>query len=226
MILHFGLFFFATVVPPALWHKSAKTDKHPDLSGTQGFYASGILGIVPFPWKAVAIGGAVLVGAAVLVKRHDEAAPKAPKRIALIGDSYAVGLGPELAKIFPEFKFEGYVGSHTWEWANHNDACGQCGDWITAFKPDVVLVSLGVNDGNSSNSGHYQTVMKGIQKIGARVVWIEPPAAVNVPAARKAIAALGVKTVPATNTPLAADGLHPKSYAPWAQEIAGVVRNA
>ena len=174
-----------------------------------------------FPWKAVAIGGAVLgaVGIAVAATRK----PTKLGRVALIGDSYAVGLGPELAKLFPDFKFEGHVGTTTWQWANHNEACGACGDWLTAYKPDVVLVSLGVNDGNSSNTGHYQTIVNSLQKIGARVVWIEPPAAVSTKS-RYTIATLGVPVIPGTTTQLASDGLHPQSYAPWAQQIAEAIR--
>ena len=174
-------------------------------------------------WKAIAIGGAVVgaVGIAVLVKRTP-ATVTAP-RIALIGDSYAVGLGPELAKLLPDIRGEGHVGTNTSQWANHSVACGHCGDWLTSFKPDVVLVSLGVNDGATPNSANYQTIVRALHGLGARVVWIEPPAGVNAPAVRAAIASLGVQTVPATQSPLASDGLHPKNYGPWAQEIMAAV---
>lgn len=175
-----------------------------------------------FPWKAAAVVGAILGTVGLIVAARSRQAP-ATRRVALIGDSYAVGLGPELAKLFPEFQYEGHVGTKTWEWANQSLACGNCGDWIAAYKPDVVLVSLGVNDSSSSNKGHYQSIVKSIQNIGSRVVWIEPPASVQTPA-RKMIAALGVQTIQSTTTPLAADGLHPASYAPWAAEIARAIR--
>jgi hypothetical protein len=176
-----------------------------------------------FPWKAVVIGGAVAGGIGALVLATlSSTRPTPPKRVALIGDSYAVGLGPELAKLFPDFKYAGVVGTNTSQWANHNAACGTCGDWLTTFKPDVVLVALGVNDGATPNPANYQTAVKGIHGIGARVIWIEPPAGVNAPAVRSIIDSLGVQTVPATTVPLA-DGLHPKSYAQWAQEISTVV---
>ena len=212
------------IVPLALWHKDASVSNTCKISDIAGFSRSSILEDVKRPWKAVAIGSAVLgaIGIGVLARRK----PAPPKRVALIGDSYAVGLGPELDKLIPDFRAEGHVGTTTWQWANHNDECGTCGDWLTAFKPNIVLVSLGVNDGTAPNLGHYQTIVRGLQGIGARVIWIEPPAAVSAPAARRAIASLGVQTVPATTTPLASDGLHPKSYGPWSQEIAGVVRNA
>ena len=172
---------------------------------------------------AIAIGGAALtaVGIAVLFGRKKPTLPST-KRVALIGDSYAVGLGPELAKIFPDLHGEGHIGTNTSQWAHHTAACGGCGDWLTTFKPDVVLVSLGVNDGSTPNPANYQTIVRGLHGLGARVVWIEPPAAVKT-ASRNVIASLGVPTVPATNTPLANDGLHPKSYSAWAQEIARTV---
>jgi lysophospholipase L1-like esterase len=178
-------------------------------------------------WKPFAIGGAILggVGALVLIGRGSKPSSTAPRRVALIGDSYAVGLGPELAKLFPGFKYSGVVGTNTSQWANHSAACGTCGDWLTTFKPDVVLVSLGVNDGSAPNAANYQTITKALHGIGARVVWIEPPAGVNAPTVRAAIASLGVNTVPATQTPLAADKLHPtgNGYHVWAQEIAQTV---
>jgi lysophospholipase L1-like esterase len=177
-----------------------------------------------FPWTAIAFGGAAVAGIGALVlanRRTDGLAP--PKRVALIGDSYAVGLGPELAKLLPTFKYEGHVGTTTGAWAAHASSCGQCGDWLPAFKPDLVLVSLGVNDGVSPNPTNYQTIVRALHGLGARVVWIEPPAAVNAPAVRAVIASLGVQTIPATQAPLAADRLHPADYQTWANDIAQVV---
>jgi lysophospholipase L1-like esterase len=180
----------------------------------------------PVPWKPIAISGAILgaIGVAVLVARK-KTTPTAAQRVALIGDSYAVGLGPELAKLIPDFKYEGHVGTNTSQWANHSSACGTCGDWLTAYKPGVVLVSLGVNDGMKPDSANYQRIVQGLQKIGAKVVWIEPPADVSTPAVRATIASLGVQTVQATRTPLAGDHLHPRSYSQWAQEVAQEVNS-
>jgi len=147
------------------------------------------------------------------------------KKIALIGDSYAVGLGPELQKLLTDFKFEGHVGTNSSQWVTHAPACGQCGDWLVGYKPDVVLVSLGTNDGTLPNPQNYQTIVKTLHGIGATAVWIEPPAglAVNRDAVRRVIASLGVPTVPATKTPLGADGIHPQHYDSWAKEVAGAV---
>lgn len=176
------------------------------------------------PWKAVAIGGAVLgaIGVAVLATRKP--APPPLNRLALIGDSYAVGLGPWLKKLLPDFRVDATEGSNTSQWVSHALKCGTCGDWLTAFKPDLVLVSLGVNDGATPNLANYQTLVRSLHGIGARVVWIEPPAAVNTPAVRAVIASLGVQTVPAPTLPMA-NSLHPTvaGYGQWAQEIAQVV---
>ena len=176
------------------------------------------------PWK-VALAGAVALGAAgvaALVSKvltvHGTGVDLS-RRVALIGDSYAVGLGPELAKLLPTFQYEGHVGISTPGW----DACATCGDWLPAFKPTLTLVSLGVNDGAAPNPANYQALVRALHGVGSRVVWIEPPAAVSAPAVRDAIASLGVQTVPAIQTPMAADGLHPASYRPWAQAVAQAV---
>ncbi len=167
-----------------------------------------------FPWKAVAAGGAALgvLGVVVIAGRRGSA-PLG--RVALIGDSYAAGLGPELKKLLPDFRSESQTGISTLGWLS----CTTCGAWLPSFAPNVVLVSLGVNDGRSPNLSAAQSIVQRLHGIGARVVWIEPPAGVQT-AARGMIAALGVQTIPATTTPLAGDGLHPRSYAGWADEIA------
>lgn len=176
------------------------------------------------PWKAVA-AGLGLVGVGAFIYSRLTRKPEPLGRLALIGDSYAVGLGPELAKLldgfYEGFKYEGHVGASTHEWAARV-LNGQWGTEIAAFKPKTVLVSLGVNDGSAPNADIYRSFVAMIQASGARVIWIEPPAAVNT-ASRAVIASLGVQTIPATTTPLAADGLHPASYVPWAYEIAGAI---
>lgn len=172
-------------------------------------------------WRLAITGvtlGLVLLGRRVVAATKEEPLG----RVALIGDSYAVGLGPELEKLLPEFRYEGHVGTNTWQWA-HGVRCGECGAWLREFRPDIVLVSLGVNDGTAPDRANYQEIVRMIHGLGARVVWIEPPATIATPS-RAVIASLGVKTVPPTTTPLAADRLHPASYGPWAQQIAQVVR--
>lgn len=177
------------------------------------------------PWRPIATIGVIagVVGAALRLSRH---ANRPSKRVALIGDSYAVGLGPELAKTLHDFKFEGHVGTNTAQWAYRSEACVSCGSWLSSFKPDLVLISLGVNDGTAPKSENYQQIVRSVHGIGANVIWIEPPAGVSAPATRAAIASLGVKTAPATHVPLSGDKLHPASYVDWAREIAQTVSRA
>lgn len=183
-----------------------------------------------FPWKIVAASGLALgittFGVRLYNDKRKSSAATTPKRVALIGDSYAVGLGPELAKLIPDFKYEGHVGTNTAQWAHHAAACGRCGDWIPTFKPDVVLVALGVNDGATPNLADYQTIVRGLHGLGARVIWIQPPSDVWAPNVRNAIDSLGVSVVPATNIATSDDGIHPQSYVPWAHEVAEAVSRA
>jgi lysophospholipase L1-like esterase len=176
---------------------------------------------------AIAAGGFTLgvAGVVASVAGRAEAAKiqTQKRRVALIGDSYAVGLGPELAKLLPGLRSEGHVGTSSAEWANHGTRCVNCGDWLTAYQPEITLVALGVNDGNAPNSANYHTIISALHGIGSKVVWIEPPAGVRAPVLRAVIGSLGVQVVPGANVPLAADGIHPSSYKPWARDIARAI---
>jgi hypothetical protein len=169
-------------------------------------------------WPVLAPIGAIVgtLGVVAIASRRSAAAPQ-PYRVALIGDSYAVGLGPELAKRLPDFKYEGRVGIGTSAWVD----CAACAAWLPAYQPTVTLVSLGANDGVAPNATDYQAIVRALHGIGSRVVWIDPPAGLaNRSAVRAAIASLGVPVVPATQTPLGPDGVHPLSYDAWAGEVA------
>jgi hypothetical protein len=181
-----------------------------------------------FPWMtAVAVAGLTIGVAGVAASAAGRSAAAKlqvqKRRVALIGDSYAVGLGPELAKLLPNFRHEGHVGTNSSQWADHAAGCVDCGDWLTTYQPEITLVALGVNDGNAPNSANYHTIISALHGIGSKVMWIEPPAGVRAPVLRAVIESLGVPTVPGANVPLAADGLHPASYAPWAKQIARAI---
>jgi hypothetical protein len=181
-------------------------------------------------WGTIAVVGGVLgaIGLVAALVRSSKTAPS-PTKVALIGDSYAVGLGPELQKRIAGLRYEGHVGTTTAQWVSQSTACAPCGSWLSAYAPSIVLVSLGVNDGPTPNPANYQLIVRAIHGIGARAVWIEPPAGVSgaaaiaAAAARSIIESLGVSVIPPTQTPMSADGVHPQSYAPWAQEIASAV---
>lgn len=150
-------------------------------------------------------------------------------RVALIGDSLAVGLGPELAKIAAAngvaFQHEGHSGTTPKQWAEHAAACGQCGDWLKTFSPTIVLVELGTNDLGlaTPNVSYYQTIRDGIRSLGARVVWVMPNkmSRSELAAVRQTIGSLGVDVVPMAEVPISQDGVHPTSigFNVWAQKI-------
>ncbi len=150
-----------------------------------------------------------------------------PTRVALIGDSLAVGLGPQLKSLAAmdgvAFQAEGHVGTTPKQWATHASACGQCGDWLASFKPTIVLVSLGTNDIGyvSPPVSYYQTIRDQITALGATVVWIDPPMMPNdrLAAVRAVIASLGVTVIPPATIPIGPDGIHPTSYVAWAKLI-------
>lgn len=153
--------------------------------------------------------------------------PASPTRIALIGDSLAVGLAPQLKALATidsiPFRAEGHVGTTPKQWATQTSACGQCGDWLAEFKPTIVLVSLGTNDIGyaSPPANYYQTIRDRITALGATVVWIDPPMMPNdrLTAVRDVIASLGVQVIPPANIPIGPDNIHPTSYVGWAKLI-------
>jgi hypothetical protein len=97
--------------------------------------------------------------------------------------------------------------------------------WIAAFKPTLVLVSLGVNDCADPHRNNYVEILRQLYAAGvSHVVWIEPPTGPHfTPQLHNLLATLGVPVMSSVRTPLAADGLHPQSYAPWAKDIAKAV---
>jgi lysophospholipase L1-like esterase len=175
---------------------------------------------VRISWKAVLVGSAITGAIGALVFAERRSAHSLPnKRVALIGDSYAVGLGPELEKLIPNLRGEAHIGDSTARWAQDLKNGKGRGEWLADFRPTDVLVALGVNDGTRPNVENYRSIVQSLRGMGARVLWIAPPAAVNAPSVRSAIASLGIP-IRATATPLADDGLHPVSYSGWAREIA------
>jgi len=175
---------------------------------------------------ALVLGGGVLglIAIAIVLRPKAQAASR-PMKIGLIGDSLAAGLAPELTKIYGDaLRGEAHGGTSTKQWADHDKACGQCGDWLANFKPDVTLVVLGTNDGGMAYANSYQTIRDDIQALGSAVIWVEPPTMPNrsMAAVRSTIRSLGVKVIPEFQIPLTSDGIHPSGagYALWAKKIA------
>ncbi len=181
----------------------------------------------------------VLLGAAgalFLYVRHRMTAPLADgptARVALVGDSLAVGLGPALKKLADAegvpFWSEGHSGTTPAQWAGRTAAaCGTCGGGLEAFRPTVVLVSLGMNDfGRAAvDLAPYVALRDRWKALGSHVVWIDmPPTTRDVAGARAAIAELGVPIARTSALPQV-DGVHPTpaGYATWAREIWSLLR--
>jgi len=152
-------------------------------------------------------------------------------RVALIGDSLAVGLGPQLAALAKvaqvPFQFEAHGGTTPLQWALHGSACGQCGSWLSSFAPTHVLVVLGTNDMNDAkpNASYYAKFRDSLQALGAHVVWVQPPNMPRSPltAVRLVIDQLGVDVFQTENSSvqISSDGVHPTQtgYGTWAPAL-------
>lgn len=140
-----------------------------------------------------------------------------PKRVALIGDSLAVGLGPQLAKLAASanvpFQYEGHVGSTVAQWL----ATPSWGSWVAGFAPSITLIELGTNDYLNPSPSLAQYRQLAAKFPGA--VWVMPPVqpASALTAVRAIISQVGVPVIPAmAGLQFGADGFHPLNYAPWA----------
>jgi lysophospholipase L1-like esterase len=154
----------------------------------------------------------------------------APKRMLLVGDSLAVGLGAPLKKLAADkgigVAYDGKVGTTSSAWASGPSLPAD----LQKDKFDVVLVSLGTNDmptgwGAEQVASYMATIVGKIQQSGARAVWIAPPRmrTLREDAVRQAIASLGVPVFPsdALDIPRGGDSIHPTAtgYAGWAGAI-------
>lgn len=154
----------------------------------------------------------------------------APKRMLLLGDSLAVGLGPPLKKLAASkgigVAHDGKVGTTSAAWAHGQSLAAD----LARDNFDTVLVSLGTNDMAGSwtaeqVASYMGAIVDAVQKRGARVVWVAPPRmpTLREEAVRKAIASLGVAVFPsdALEIPRGGDKIHPTAigYAGWAGAI-------
>lgn len=152
------------------------------------------------------------------------------RRVAMIGDSLAVGLGPFMAKLAKAkgvpFLYDATGGTTPLQWAQHAKACGGCGDAVLAFDPSVTLVVLGTNDLGYSPAPPAAPYRAIVQRFPG-VVWVDPPLMPNdrLAGVRGVISSLGVPVIPSTNTiQIGPDGIHPtgQGYADWAKLIWGL----
>jgi len=153
-------------------------------------------------------------------------------RALLLGDSLAVGLAPYLRELSGPrrvaFESTAAVGTRIDQWSTNVALRTQ----IAAFRPTLVLISLGTNDaymmGGASTAEKQRLRLKEllfmIKASGADYVWIGPPALPD--AKNPAVLAMIRDEVPSSRyyhserlaLPRGPDGLHPtiKGYAGWA----------
>jgi hypothetical protein len=175
--------------------------------------------------KAWLVGG-VAAGVAALVWAWWPRPKSGVKRIALIGDSYAVGLTAPMQALAASagvpFQAQGVVSTTPSQWASGAAACGACGSWVPAFYPSATLVILGINDLGYSPSPPVAPYQQIVRKF-PNVAWILPPVMPNdrLAGVRSVIQSLGVPTIPAMTSGLsfASDGIHLTNYAPLARWI-------
>lgn len=159
-------------------------------------------------------------------------APKvhAGSRLLLIGDSLAVGLAPQVKALAAEqkvpFLATATISTRIDQWAQ-SQALTQT---LAAFRPTLVLVSLGTNDEYLTGDAvrrqapYLDQLLQRLTVAGAEVVWIGPPTLPK--AASNGIVALIQSKVAASQyfpsqtlqIPRGPDQLHPsaKGYAAWA----------
>lgn len=148
-------------------------------------------------------------------------------RVLVIGDSLAVGLAPQIKALAAEsqvsFDALATVGTRIDQWAQS----GSLVDKLAAFKPTLVLVSLGTNDEYMTGDavGRQQPYLTQLlaRLKDATVVWIGPP---TLPKPSNGIVGMLQARLPASHyfpsqtltIPRGPDQIHPtaKGYAGWA----------
>jgi hypothetical protein len=124
------------------------------------------------------------------------------------------------------FVAKAVVGSHVTEWASD----GWLLPALSAFTPNVVLVSLGANDFGRNDPSNVQagvtSLVAKIRAAGARVLWISPlkePFMDTVGALSMWKAAVGTDWFDSSllTLPRSGDGIHstPAGYATWAADL-------
>jgi len=106
--------------------------------------------------------------------------PPSESRLALIGDSYAVGIGLYLQQLSEEcgtayYRYAAVEGSGVRKW----DQPLWVGNQLDAAKPTAMLISLGGNDFRDRDPveilAHINGLLDKIRAAGCRPLWISPP---------------------------------------------------
>lgn len=151
-------------------------------------------------------------------------------KILLIGDSYAYAMSGELKKCvhyLDEFVSVARGGSSCKEWLKNL--------WLVAalrrHKPDLVLISLGINDYDRKNLfWNMKKLIELCHGYGARVIWLLPPRTTRINSGFVAEAVViagpdGAHNSAGLDLPLEKDGAHPtvSGMRIWAESVADYV---
>lgn len=178
-------------------------------------------------WILAGAAVATGVGLAFVLGSRPKIGPSS--RVLLIGDSLAVGLGPQLRSLAADddvpFLGIGVVGSTIRDWA-HGARRSELMAALAAFDPNFILVSLGTNDeyltaaSAAAEEDDLDDLLALLAEYGV-VVWIGPP---TLPKPTNgAVAMIEDTGVPYFSSdrldiPRAPDGIHPTvaGYGAWA----------
>lgn len=148
------------------------------------------------------------------------------ERLTVCGDSLAVGLGRAVRSIPHEgttVRVYAQEGTTAQYWLRRIGV-------VTATRPQLVLVSLGVNDlvGTTGDAeiafrARAKTIDNELRAVGARVVWLVPTWVAWSSRIESQLAAIGVEYLAQglTEGPAPRDGIHPTAdqYRGWATAI-------
>lgn len=184
---------------------------------------------------AIGASGLTVIAAGVAVlyllgRARREAPPSSTLRVALIGDSLAVGLARPLRALVEKaggtLDASGRSGTTISQWLR-----GPLTSSLARARPDLVLVSLGTNDmkARGDKTADAVSLAGQVRAAGADLMWIDPPIMPfgDPTGVRSAIrAAVPIEAIfPSASfeIPRARDGIHPTEagYAAWADSIWG-----
>lgn len=151
-----------------------------------------------------------------------------PMRLALAGDSLAVGL----AKAMPDVKSSAKGGTSAVQWTR-----GQYAAQLTQLlknEPTVVLFSLGTNDLASRSFNQevlndaFNTLADKCRAAGAQAIFLEPPREKDRPAIAEAASSADCIVIPGIKVKMnPGDDIHPSGagYREWADHIRVFLEN-
>lgn len=171
-------------------------------------------------WHVAAV---VLVAAAASSSRSSSSPASSPRRVLLVGDSLAVGLGPSARADGAAVSAKGGTVSRQWITRGWFAAA------LEASRPELVLVCLGTNDAAGQiDAGTFAAQVAQLEQLarakGARVVWLfPPPMPYSLEQIRAGLSRAEADVLePPASLERAPDRIHltPAAYAAWWRAVA------